>query len=102
MGARVAARAAGHDQRDGTVRCIAGTLGGGNYGAGRRSEGDPNLVCETLDANGVRAAARVSGRLDPDKVDPRPDAQRYFMMGNAVTVNVAEWIGRRIVACDDC
>lgn len=26
------------------------------------------------------------------------DTQRYKMMGNAVTVNVAEWIGRRIMA----
>ena len=27
---------------------------------------------------------------------PISDAQRYRQMGNAVTVNVAEWIGRRI------
>lgn len=29
-----------------------------------------------------------------------PDSRRYAAMGNAVTVNVAEWIGRRIVAVD--
>lgn len=27
-----------------------------------------------------------------------PDTQRYKQLGNAVTVNVAEWIGRRLVA----
>lgn len=30
--------------------------------------------------------------------DEHSDTQRYKMMGNAVTVNVAEWIGRRIMA----
>lgn len=30
-----------------------------------------------------------------------PDGRRYAAMGNAVTVNVAEWIGRRIVALDE-
>lgn len=29
-----------------------------------------------------------------------PDSRRYAAMGNAVTVNVIEWIGRRIVAVD--
>jgi site-specific DNA-cytosine methylase len=29
--------------------------------------------------------------------DPRPDGPRERQMGNAVTVPVAEWIGRRIV-----
>ena len=29
---------------------------------------------------------------------PMSDGQRYRQMGNAVTVNVAEWIGRRILA----
>ena len=29
-----------------------------------------------------------------------PKSARYRMMGNAVTVNVAEWIGRRIAAVD--
>ena len=29
---------------------------------------------------------------------PMSDGQRYKQMGNAVTVNVAEWIGRRILA----
>lgn len=29
-------------------------------------------------------------------VDPRPDGPRYAQMGNAVTVNVAYWIGQRL------
>ena len=28
--------------------------------------------------------------------DPKPDGPRYAAMGDAVTVNVAEWIGRRL------
>jgi hypothetical protein len=31
---------------------------------------------------------------DPDRID----SQRYHAVGNAVTVNVAEWLGHRIVA----
>lgn len=30
-----------------------------------------------------------------------PDSRRYGAMGNAVTVNVAEWIGRRLLAVDE-
>jgi DNA (cytosine-5)-methyltransferase 1 len=37
----------------------------------------------------------------PDGTDwreyPRPDGPRYAQMGNAVTVPVIEWIGRRIM-----
>jgi hypothetical protein len=33
----------------------------------------------------------------PWQEHPRPDGPRYAQMGNAVTVPVAEWIGRRIV-----
>ena len=29
--------------------------------------------------------------------DPRPDGSRYAACGDAVTVNVAYWIGRRLV-----
>lgn len=29
--------------------------------------------------------------------DPQPDGPRYAAMGDAVTVNVAEWIGRRLI-----
>jgi site-specific DNA-cytosine methylase len=37
----------------------------------------------------------------PDETDwreyPKPDGPRYAQMGNAVTVPVAEWLGRRIM-----
>ncbi len=31
---------------------------------------------------------------------PSPDTRRYRALGDAVTVHVAEWIGRRLLACD--
>lgn len=33
--------------------------------------------------------------------DPQPDGPRYAACGDAVTVNVAEWIGRRIVEYEE-
>lgn len=44
-----------------------------------------------------RECERLQGFPD-DWTDMVSDTQRYRQMGNAVTVNVAEWIGRRIVA----
>jgi C-5 cytosine-specific DNA methylase len=111
-----------------------GPSGGGNDGAGRRNEFDPNLVVHQREpasrsagdglrppvdergreagpglpgdqgrergttANGdrMRALAIVPGRLDRCAFDPKPDGPRYAACGDAVTVNVAEWIGRRL------
>jgi DNA (cytosine-5)-methyltransferase 1 len=39
--------------------------------------------------------------LVPDGSRMMADTHRYRFMGNAVTVNVAEWIGRRIMAADE-
>lgn len=39
--------------------------------------------------------------LDSDEDQDKIDSQRYHAAGNAVTVNVVEWIGRRIVAVLD-
>lgn len=67
------------------------------------------------------AAARVGGRvrkLTPRECErlqglpddwtlidwlgkPAPDSRRYAALGDAVTANVAEWIGRRILVIDD-
>lgn len=85
---------------------ITGPVGGGNDGSGRRSEDDPNLVCEAPHTDGVREASGLPGRLDGgvevlapiDDVDPQPDGPRYSACGNAATVPVIEWIGRRIMA----
>lgn len=32
---------------------------------------------------------------------PMADSSRYKQLGNAVTVNVAEWIARRVISCAD-
>jgi DNA (cytosine-5)-methyltransferase 1 len=53
-----------------------------------RSQGPANYVCEASDPNGVRDFARLPKGLD---------SARYRALGNAVTVSVIEWIGRRIV-----
>lgn len=36
----------------------------------------------------------------PDEPNPAPDSHRYAQMGNAVTVNVAKWLGRRIMEAE--
>jgi DNA (cytosine-5)-methyltransferase 1 len=61
-----------------------------------RSDRKPIIVGETPDANGMRAATGLPGRVDGAPDDPRPDGRRYAAVGDAVTVNVAEWIGRRL------
>jgi hypothetical protein len=33
-------------------------------------------------------------------VNPKPDGPRYAACGDAVTVNVAEWIGRRLMQAE--
>ncbi len=39
----------------------------------------------------------LPGQADTDENNPKPDSHRYAQMGNAVTVSVAEWIGRRVM-----
>jgi DNA (cytosine-5)-methyltransferase 1 len=60
-----------------------------------------NLVAgEAANPDGVRAASRLPGRVDDapvtSPVDLKPDGRRYAAMGDAVTVNVAQWIGQRL------
>ena len=90
---------------------IAGPLGGGNNETDRRTEDDPNLVL------GARVRRLVPGECErlqgfpdgwtclcgwrcPGGCPDAPDSRRYAALGDAVTVPVAEWIGRRIVAID--
>jgi hypothetical protein len=50
-------------------------------------------------ALGSNAQIGVSGNGitgDRSALDPKPDGPRYAQMGNAVTVQVAEWIGYRL------
>jgi len=101
---------------------LAGTLGGGAGGRGwcqdteratfisyalnahpgsnRRTDGESEtFVCAPPDPDGVREATGVPRWLDPC---PRcPDGRRYAALGDAVTVNVIEWIGRRILEAID-
>ena len=72
---------------------ISGPVSGGAYGTGRRTEDDPNLVLAASDAHGTRKASGLPRRVH----DPLPDAPRDGGIGDAVTVPVARWIGKRIL-----
>jgi DNA (cytosine-5)-methyltransferase 1 len=78
---------------------IIGTLQGGGkrgYRVGTEEARDGQLVVGTpVDPDRVRASSGFSRRLDGT-----PDGPRYRALGNAVTVNVAEWIAKRIMACE--
>ena len=52
------------------------------------SRGSADAVCSTVDAFGVRAASGVPKKLD---------SRRYRAVGNAVCVNIIEWVGNRII-----
>jgi len=52
--------------------------------------------CASPDADGMRAATGVPCGLDPDA--RTPDGRRYAALGEAVTVNVIQWIGSRLLA----
>lgn len=90
------------------------------YGNGTDSDATDALIAHSLTAegfdasedgtgrgtplvpDGVRAAPGLPGRMDGVRsdtcaYDPAPDGPRYAQMGNAVTVSVAEWIGRRLM-----
>jgi len=108
-------------RREDDENLVAGPLGGGNDGTGRRDEDDPNLVAYALrkdpggtgqghNTNYVSANATVR-RLMPvecERLQALPDnwtqlgdtadSKRYAALGDAVTVTVAEWIGRRLIA----
>ena len=49
-----------------------------------------------VDQAGAGAVFGAGGQSDRCAVDPLPDSNRYSAMGDAVTVHVAEWIGRRL------
>ena len=65
-----------------------------NRWGGSDSHGDKGniVVSAETDADRVRAVAGV-----PRRVDATPDGLRYAALGDAVTVPVIEWIGRRII-----
>jgi DNA (cytosine-5)-methyltransferase 1 len=100
----------GPDDNDGEADRLIGTLGvtgtlqSGRGGGGRSDDlDDPPLVTFLAglgappDADGVRAAPRAPGRVDASH--GAADGPRYAACGDAVTVPVAEWIGRRLRRC---
>jgi len=103
---------------DGANLAVTLTSGIGITGnaSGRRREDDFNLVitCGAIDAKshgrGYSVDEAAGGRLigaPPDSHGMRDfailpkglDSARYRALGNAVTVSVIEWIGRRIIHC---
>ena len=80
---------------------ISPTLKGASSGTNRA----PSILDEGVRRLTPLECERLQGFPDgwtiPDETDwreyPRPDGPRYAQMGNAVTVPVAEWIGRRLM-----
>jgi len=62
------------------------TMGGGKPG-----QGYPAVLSSPPNADGMRETTSIPRRLD---------SRRYAALGDAVTVNVAEWIGKRIMAVE--
>jgi site-specific DNA-cytosine methylase len=96
--------APGRRKEDDENLVIAGPLGGGNDGndgIGRRSEDDPNLAVNGASVRRLTPTECERLQAFPDgwtNLSGTPDSRRYAALGDAVTVNVAEWIGRRIIA----
>jgi len=78
----------------------------GPQGKGFGEEGDPMYTLDSTSGHGV-ATESVVRRLTPVEcerlqgfpdgwTDGQSDTHRYKQMGNAVTVNVVEWIGKRL------
>ncbi|MEE8466584.1 MAG: DNA (cytosine-5-)-methyltransferase [Dehalococcoidia bacterium] len=65
-------------------------------GGGKPGQGYPAVIGAPADAAGVREATGAAGRMDV-QLCKCPDGPRYRGLGNAVTRNVAEWLGRRIL-----
>jgi len=55
------------------------------------SRGSSDVVCQTDDSFGIRETSRLPNGLD---------SRRFRVLGNAVTVQVAKYIGQRILECD--
>lgn len=81
---------------------IAATLNSGGNSGGFRTEPGEHLVSAPTDSDGVRDATGVSEGMDAYLLLPEgKDSPRYRALGNAVTVQVAEWIARRIADFDN-
>ncbi len=77
---------------------LAPMLGGGNYGQGNLDEGVPMMVRTGAAVRRLTPTERERLQGFPDGwTAGTSDSARDRMLGNAVCVPVAEWIGRRIV-----
>lgn len=66
---------------------------------GRPGHSYPAVACPETLTNRVRDSSGLPSALDLCPSDEEgPDAPRYRALGNAITVNVAQWIFRRIEA----
>jgi DNA (cytosine-5)-methyltransferase 1 len=91
----------GVDEHTGTTY-IAAPLEASDGHHGRsspRADGADNLICAQANPDGMRAATGVPCGLDP--CSRCPDGRRYAALGDAMTVNVIKWIGRRLLAALD-
>ena len=80
------------DGRDWHPLSVARALNTQHTGSPGASSG---VVCAPTDPDGVLQTPGVPRWLDPDA--RTPDGRRYAALGDAMTVNVIEWIGRRIL-----
>ena len=77
----------------GNVAIAKTLLGSGGFDGSPDPDRHSLVVSPPPDANGVREASGIPGFVD----DATPDGHRYAALGDAVTVPVIEWIGRRIL-----
>lgn len=79
-------------------RLVAGTLASNGFCGSPFSGGSEpgGYIPAPFDPDGMREGSRLPGRMDGTR-RPTPDSPRYRALGNAVSVPVAEWIGRRIM-----
>ena len=77
-----------------SVRNISNTVG-----TRRRHDAEATyVICTSVDGSGDREASGVAGSMDVSMRCECPDSPRYRAVGNAVTANVAQWIGTRILS----
>lgn len=92
-------------------QAVVGPIGGGDDGTGRVAEAQPNPGSGGRSHSRSILADLAVRRLMPvecERLQGFPDgwtegfsdSTRYRMLGNAVCVNVSEWIGRRILEVD--
>ena len=93
---------------------VSGTLGGGSGQRGWSNDLDRSgafvpqgAVVRRLTATECEALQGFPRNWTSEGIDktgkriPMADSSRYKQLGNAVTVNVAEWIARRVISCAD-